>query len=214
MTVHDISPLISERIGVWPGDVPFRRTITCDQASGANIDLSAVHTTVHLGAHADAPNHYAPDGVGIAARSVEPYLGLCEVVSVDVERNGRIVPAMLPDAPRAPRVLFRTGTFPDPEAFNEDFAALSPELVDHLADHGVRLVGIDTPSVDPCHDAVLQSHKAIARRDLCILEGVVLGHVPPGLYHLVAPPLKLEGADASPVRALLVTLDDSTFRAP
>jgi len=214
MTVHDISPLISQRIAVWPGDVPFRRAVTCDQAGGANIDLSAIHTTVHLGAHADAPNHYVPDGVGIAARPVEPYLGLCEVVSVDVERNGRIVSAMLPHPPRAPRVLFRTGTFPDPEVFNEDFAALSSELVDFLADHHVRLVGIDTPSVDPCHDAVLHAHKAIARRDLCILEGVVLAHVPPGLYHLVAPPLKLEGADASPVRALLVTLDDSTFRAP
>ena len=91
---------------------------------------------------------------------------------------------------------------------------MSPELVDHLADHGVRLVGLDTPSVDLCHDQALLSHHAIARRDLCILEGVVLDQVPDGLYHLVAPPLMLLDADASPVRALLVTLDDSTFRAP
>jgi arylformamidase len=152
--------------------------------------------------------------VGIAARPVAPYLGLCEVMHVDVGRDERIVPAHLPHPPRAPRVLFRTGTFPDPDDFTEDFAALSPELVHHLADHGVGLVGLDTPSVDLCHDQALIAHHAIARRDLCILEGVVLDHVPAGLYHLVAPPLALEGADASPVRALLLTLDDATFRTP
>jgi len=212
--ILDISPLISPRIGVWPGDVPYQRKTTCAQAAGANIDLSSITTTVHLGAHADAPNHYVPDGVGISARPLTPYLGLCEVVQVDVGRNDRIGPQHLPHPPRAPRVLFRTGTFPNPEAFNEDFAALSPELVDHLAAFGVMLVGIDTPSVDPCNDQELLSHHAIARHDLCILEGVVLHDVAPGLYHLVAPPLPLEGADASPVRALLLTLDDATFRTP
>jgi arylformamidase len=191
-------------VAVWPGDVAFSREVACTIAGGANIDLSAIRTTVHVGAHADAPSHYALGGASIAERPLERYYGPCEVVHVDVGRGERILPRHLPGPARAPRVLLRTGTFPDPDHFNEDFAALSPELVEHLADQGVVLVGIDTPSVDLCHDKVLEAHTAVARRDLAVLEGVVLDAVAPGLYTLVALPLRLEGADASPVRAALV----------
>jgi len=199
----DISPPIDERIAVWPGDVPFRRELALSLDRGDNLTLSSIHTTVHLGAHTDAPNHYDKAGAGIAARPLERYFGACEVVAVDVGKGERIRPEHLPHPTSTPRVLFRTGTFPDPTRFDEDFAALSPELVDHLADHGVVLVGIDTPSVDPCHDRELRSHHAIARRDLAILEGVVLAHVEPGRYTLIALPLPLVGVDASPVRAVL-----------
>jgi arylformamidase len=126
-------------------------------------------------------------------------------VGVAIGKGERITPAHLGRPPRAPRILFRTGTFPNPDRFDEDFASLSPELVEFLADHGVVLVGLDTPSVDPCHDKTLEAHAAIARRDLAILEGVVLGHVPDGVYKLVAFPLRIAGADASPVRAVLVS---------
>lgn len=202
--IRDISPLVSERIGVWPGDVPFSRSISLSIATGANIDLSAIHTTVHLGAHTDAPSHYRADGEAMHERSLERYFGPCQVITVQVGRGERIGALGLPPI-TAPRVLFHTGTFPDPDDFNEDFAALSPELVHHLADQGVVLVGIDTPSVDPCHDEVLHSHNAIADRDLAILEGIVLTDVPDGIYLLCALPLRIEGADASPVRAVLVS---------
>ena len=204
----DISPVLSPRIAVWPGDTPYRRTVNVAIADGANIDLSEVTTTVHVGAHTDAPNHYAANGQGIHERPLDLYYGPCEVIAVSVGRNERITPAHLPVRSDLPaRVLFHTGTFPDPDRFNEDFAALSPELVDHLAAGGVRLVGIDTPSIDLCADAELLSHKAVARHDLAILEGIVLTHVRPGRYTLVALPLALEGADASPVRAALVPMD-------
>ena len=101
----------------------------------------------------------------------------------------------------------RANTFPDPDHFNEDFAALSPELVATLAEAGVRLIGIDTPSVDLFDDKALLSHTAIAEQDMAILEGVVLDHVPPGSYTLVALPLNLPGVDASPVRAVLLDVD-------
>jgi arylformamidase len=105
---------------------------------------------------------------------------------------------------QAPRVLFKTGSFPDPEHFNTDFCSLSPELVDHLAQAGVVLVGLDTPSVDPVDSKALQAHNAIYRADMAILEGVVLDAIAPGVYTLIALPLKIEGGDASPVRAVLV----------
>jgi len=203
-TILDISPLVSERIGVFPGDVPYRRTASLCIAGGANIDLSALQTTVHVGAHADAPSHYLAAGQDIAARPLELYYGRCQVIDVPVARNLRLLPQHVDCAIEAPRVLFKTGTFPDPDVFNEDFASLSPELVDWLHARGVRLVGIDTPSIDPCHDPVLESHQAVARHDMAILEGLVLAAVPAGVYTLIALPLRLDGADASPVRAVLV----------
>ena len=200
----DISPALHEGTAVWPGDVRLRREIALSIASGDHIDLSSITTTVHVGAHTDAPSHYAADGVDIASRSLDLYYGPCEVGRVAVERGQRIRPAHLLGPITSPRVLFYTGTFPDPNDFNNDFASLSPELVDHLADLGVVLVGIDTPSIDPFSSKALESHAAVARRDLAILEGVVLGHVAPGRYTLVALPLPLMGADASPVRAALL----------
>jgi arylformamidase len=185
--------------------VPLSQTWQCRIDEGSNLDLSAITTTVHVGAHTDAPRHYAGGGEDIAARSLTRYLGPCRVIDVAVGRGERIRPDHLGDTPLdVPRVLFRTGTFPDPESWNADFASLSPELVEHLADAGVVLVGIDTPSVDPFDDKVLLSHSAIARRDLAILEGIVLSAVTPGRYTLIALPLPLEGFDASPVRAVLV----------
>ena len=202
MAVIDISPTLHPGIAVWPGDVAYRRVVACAIAEGANVDLSSIRTTVHVGAHTDAPNHYHRDGVGIDGRDLELYYGPCEVLEVAVERGARIPPV---GPVRAPRVLFKTGTFPDPDDFNEDFAALSPELVEDLARQGVRLVGLDTPSIDPFSSQALESHQAVFANDLAILEGVVLDHVDPGLYTLIALPLKLRGADASPVRAVLVS---------
>jgi arylformamidase len=104
---------------------------------------------------------------------------------------------------RHPRVLIKTGTFPDPERWNPDFAAVSVELVEALAGRGVITIGIDTPSVDPQESKDLAAHKAILKHDMAILEGLVLRDVAPGEYELIALPLPLEGFDASPVRAVL-----------
>jgi arylformamidase len=101
-------------------------------------------------------------------------------------------------------VLIRTDSFPDPDAWNGDFNALSPELVDALHAEGVILVGIDTPSVDLADDKVLLSHRAIHAKDMAVLEGIVLSAVPDGLYTLIALPLKIRDADAAPTRAVLV----------
>lgn len=204
MSLIDISPPLHPGIGVWPGDTPMSRQVLVDFEGGGNLELSTLRSTVHLGAHADAPSHYAAGAPDIAGRALDRYFGPCEVVVVNVARGARIQPGDLPAPITAPRVLLRTGTFPDPDAFNEDFAALSPELVAHLHSQGVHLVGIDTPSVDPFSSKALESHQAIAERDMAVLEGLVLGHVEPGHYTLVALPLRLVGFDASPVRAALI----------
>ena len=214
MTLIDISPLVDASIAVWPGDTPYGRTINLDMAAGANLTLSDVRMTLHVGAHADAPSHYTASGQDIAARDLHYYVGPCNVVRIDNARGRRIVPDDL-DARSVttPRVLLRTGTFPDPRTWNEDFASLSPELVDWLHDRGVITVGIDTPSVDPFESKALEAHQALARHDMANLEGLVLDGVDDGEYELIALPLRLAGADGSPVRAVLrVTTEPSRTR--
>ena len=203
--IIDISPLVSPRTAVFPGDNAFSREVLLSIAGGANIDLSTIRTTVHVGAHADAPSHYQGGGDTIEMRALWRFYGPCQVVSVPDARGRRIVPADVTVPITAPRVLFHTGSMPDPNAWNDDFAALSPELIAWLHDEcGVHLVGIDTPSIDPPSSKGLESHGAVAARDMSIIEGLVLGDVAPSHYTLVAFPLKLEGADASPVRAVLL----------
>ncbi len=204
--IYDITPPISEQLAVWPGDTPPRREVLCAIERGDNITLSTLHATVHLGAHADAPNHYGHPAPGIDARSLDFYLGPCQVVHLPTPPRTRIEPERLPLPPRAPRLLIATGSFTDPQHFATDFAALSPELVEALHGHGVRLVGIDTPSVDLFDSKNLPAHHAFLRCDMAILEGLVLNDVPEGVYELIALPLKLVGFDASPVRAVLRTL--------
>jgi arylformamidase len=208
-TIYDITPPVTERMGVWPGDTAVSREMLCDMKKGANITLSTIRATVHLGAHADGPNHYTRDGMGIGDRRLEYYLGPCVLLDADVQRGQRVrvedvrLPAKGNGRVTQPRVLIRTGTFPDPEKWNADFAALSPELIDWLAGQGVMTVGIDTPSVDLQDSKDLPSHAAFARHDMAILEGLALAGIPAGVYELIALPLRLVGFDASPVRAVL-----------
>jgi arylformamidase len=210
MKLIDISPEIHAGLAVFPGDVPFARAVSLDMTRGDHLTLSSLSATLHIGAHADAPGHYVADGDDIAARPLDLYAGECEVVFVENAENRRILPADLPDRPSWPeRVLFRTDTFTDPSRWTDRFASLSPELVDHLAGRGVRLVGIDTPSVDPADSKLLESHQAIARHDMAILEGLVLSHVAPGRYELLALPLKIRGGDAAPCRAALRAIPQS-----
>ena len=204
--VFDITPPITDRLKVWPGDTPPSREVLCDLRRGDNITLSTLRATVHLGAHADAPSHYGADAPTIETRNLDYYLGPCQVVRIAASHGVRITPEMVQTPITTERVLIATGTFPDPEHFNTDFAALCPELVERLHEQGVKLIGIDTPSVDLFDSKDLPAHKAFFRHDMAILEGLVLAEVPDGLYELIALPLRLEGFDASPVRAVLRTM--------
>lgn len=204
--LYDITPAISPRLAVWPGDTPLSQRILQDLGAGDSVTLSTIEATVHLGAHADAPSHYQRGAPTIDAVELDRYLGPCQVIRAAPKRGERIIAAHLEgglDAVTEHRVLIATGTFPRPEAWNTDFAAPAPELIDQLADRGVRLVGLDTPSMDLFDSKDLPAHKRCLARGVAILEGLVLDGVAPGRYELIALPLKLEGFDASPVRAVL-----------
>jgi arylformamidase len=200
--IWDITPVITPELAVFPGDVAFSRNVSMDFPRD-HLALSSITTTLHLGAHADSSSHYHEAGKGVDQRPLTHYLGACQVIEVKLPRGARILPEHIGEV-TAPRVLFKTLSFPDPQCWNGDFNSLSPELIDYLAARKVVTVGIDTPSVDPADSKELESHQALFRHDVAVLEGIVLGHVSPGLYTLVALPLPLKDADASPVRAILL----------
>ena len=205
-TIIDISPRLDPSLAVWPGDAPLSREVLLDLAWGDAVTLSTMKGTVHLGAHADAPSHYDAHGTAIADRPLDLYIGPCQVMRIPAAQGSRIGIDELTGPIRAERLLIATGTYPSPSHFTGDFAGLDPALVDHLHERGVRLIGVDTPSVDLFSSRELETHRAILAHDMAILEGLVLDHVPEGLYELIALPLALVGFDASPVRAVLRSL--------
>ena len=202
----DLSPPITPELAVFPGDTPPTREVLMDMERGDHLTLSTLRTTVHLGSHADGMNHYGtgPAAPAIDAMDLAHFIGPCRVIRVDSEPGRRITVADLGQAPiDQPRILLATGSYPDPTRWSESFNGLEPSLVDHLADHGVITVGIDTPSVDPATAKVLEAHHRFLARGVAIVEGLVLAGVAPGVYEFIALPLRLAGFDASPVRAVL-----------
>jgi arylformamidase len=226
--VWDISPAISPDTPVFPGDTPYSQQWTAQIGPGCPVNVSAITMSAHLGAHADAPLHYSAAGGAADARPIgavplDPFIGPCRVIHVIADQRGPRLPHLItPDDLRAavadaasspplsplpvpPRVLVRTYA-KAPVVWDPQFAAFAPETIAWLASLGVTLVGIDTPSVDPADSKTLDSHQALLRHDMRVLENLVLDDVAPGDYELIALPLKLTGADASPVRAILRSL--------
>jgi arylformamidase len=202
--MHDISPSLAPDLAVFPGDTPLSREVSRDTARGDTLTLSALRATVHLGAHADAPSHYGHGAPTMDQVDLARYIGPCRVLRVTASRGRRLAIADLENHDvRTERLLIATGTYPDPSTFTPDFAGLEPVLVDWLHAHGVRLVGVDTPSVDDANDESLVAHRRFLANGMLILEGLRLDDVPPGDYELIALPLKLVGFDGSPVRAIL-----------
>jgi arylformamidase len=208
--LYDLSPTIRTGYPVWPGDTPFDWRLTASLAGGDAVNLSAITSTPHVGSHVDAPFHTEARGETVAGLSLDPFLGPCRVLKVPpVPRlEPRHVEGLDWAGPAGPRrLLLKTESAGDRRSFQERFSALSPELAALLAERGLLLLGMDTPSVDPFGSRTLDAHHALLRGGVAILEGLLLDGVPEGVYELIALPLKLEGLDASPVRAVLRTLE-------
>lgn len=201
----DISPRIHAGLPVWPGDTPFQAAANWEISEQCPVLVSKMTMTTHLGAHCDAPAHYLKNGAGIDQVALEPYLGPCRVIHCIGQSLVR--PEHVSHALTAlpPRVLLRTYAL-SPQEWDSNFAAVAADTIDLLSKHGVTLIGIDTPSLDPQQSKTMDAHHAVARAGMSILEGIVLDAVAAGDYELIALPLKFAGMDASPVRAVLRSL--------
>ncbi|KWV92920.1 arylformamidase [Erythrobacter sp. YT30] len=202
--IWDISQRLSARTPLWPGEPDLVVSRHASIGPNCPVNIGAISLPLHSGTHADAPLHYSDDGAASADSPLDAYIGPCVVA--DVRRAGSQIEEADCDweaIGSASRVLFRTyESFPH-DVWEENFKAISPEVVARLRENGSVLIGTDTPSLDPQNSKTMDAHHEVLRGDMRILEGLVLDDVPEGTYELIALPLAIEGADASPVRAIL-----------
>ena len=207
----DISPPVQPGSPVFPGDAAFDLRWACSLSADCPVNVSTLTLSPHTGAHADAPLHYSTDGAAVGALDLSPFLGRCRVVHAiacgPLIEWRHLAHALGdgwadPSDTMPPRLLVRTYARA-PTAWDPQLAGYAPDTIERLADLGLQLIGIDTASIDPADSKALPSHQVIRRRGLRVLENLVLDEVPEGDYELIALPLKLMTADASPVRAVL-----------
>ena len=204
LRLWDISPPVHAGAPVFPGDAAFSSVWATRIGPGCPVNVSTLTLSPHTGAHADAPLHYDDAGAAIGNVDLHPYLGRCRVIHAIHARplvTWQHLAHAVHDLP--PRVLVRTCLQAPVAQWDADMAAYAPDTIERLADLGVLLVGIDSASIDPADSKGLPSHQVIRRRNLRVLENLLLDDVPEGDYELIALPLKLTTADASPVRAVL-----------
>jgi arylformamidase len=200
--IIDISRPLSGDTACWPGDTPFAFQLEWKISDGASVNVGSVRTSVHTATHCDASFHFDNHGMPVDQLSLGVFCGPAWVIDVrGVQRWGSRLDAI--DFSETPRVLFRTGGWPETTRFPDAIPVMEPELPARLVARGVVLIGVDLPSVDPLDSKTLDIHHALGRAGIVILEGLWLEEVPEGRYDLAALPLKIVGADGSPVRAAL-----------
>ena len=196
MRILDISPLITEASPVYPGDAPLSLSFV----RSPEVCVGTLTMSAHLGAHVDAPQHLNRPG-DVSEIDLKELIGSCQVI--ESIGNKVITAEDLPSKLYAQRVLIKTG-FKMPGSWSEDFSYLSTDAVAFLIEQGVKVIGIDTPSIDPAEDEKLPSHVLAIDAGILILENLELSAVQAGEYELIALPLKIKGLEASPVRAVLI----------
>ncbi len=202
--IFDITPAIRPGMAVFPGDAPYRAAKTSEISDDCPVNVGEFSMSCHCGAHADAPLHYDRNGLAIDQLDLADFIGPARVIDVrgpEALCPPHVLAPHVRDCP--PRLLLRLVDRTDPMVWPEGFRALAPETMTLLADCGVKLIGVDVPSVDPETSTELPSHGIARSRDMRILENLALSAVESGDYELIALPMKLEGLDAAPVRAVL-----------
>ena len=204
MEIFDISKTLKEGLAVWAGDPEFRLNPVQRIQEGQSSNVLAINMGTHTGTHIDAPLHVDDSGSDVAGISILPFMGPARVAAIPAEKCIGASDLFSLDWRGVKRILFKTRASGIPENFfDRDFAYLSEEASEFLAKKKILLIGTDAPSVDPFESTELRSHKVLLGSGAAILEGIRLGNVPDGDYNLVCLPLKLAGADGSPVRAIL-----------
>ena len=199
----DISQLLHNGIAEFPGDTPFSYEVAFSKEETGSANIGKLTSSTHIGTHIDAPFHFDNNGKRVIDLPIDLYIGRARVI--DVTGVGKVGRAELEeiDFGDAERILLKTGSHKDPNVFPKNFTVLHEDIGPLLKERGVRLIGIDTPSVDPEESKLLKAHHSLHENGVMILENIVLDTVDPGDYELIALPLPLAEGDGSPVRAVL-----------
>jgi arylformamidase len=208
MHTYDISLTISPKMPTWPGDpkVVLERFEKMEEGSLANI--TRIEMSVHTGTHVDAPYHFVSDGKSVERMPLRTLTGRAYVLDlpeVDQITAKIIERSELP--PRTRRLLFKTRNSNywahNEVDFQEDFVGICEDAAEYLVKRGVKLVGVDYLSVAPFHQPK-PTHEIFLKAGVVVVEGLDLSAVTQGRYTLYCLPLKLDGSDGAPARAILV----------
>ena len=212
MKLWDISRTLSNDLAEWPGDEPCRFRLTREKTKGASVNLGAISMSLHNGTHADARFHFDADGESIEKASLQTYLGRATVVDLwqafldSKEKHLITIEDLRPSAEAiaaTSRILVKTGRWTDSTVFPKQIPVIAADIPAWLQKNGVKLLGLDLPSVDEIDSKSLQNHHALAHAGIAIIESLDLSNVASGIYHLAALPLKIAGGDGAPMRAIL-----------
>jgi arylformamidase len=212
MKIWDISRTLTNDFAQWPGDEPFHYRLTNQMSEGATVNLGAVSMSVHNGTHADARLHFDPTGESMEKASLDLYFGRAAVTDLaqsfiqSKDKHLITLEDLRPhaeDIASTSRLLIKTGRWTDSTVFPHRIPVIAADVPAWLQKNGVKLLGVDLPSVDEIDSKSLQNHHALARAGIAILESLDLGEVATGVYNLSALPLKITGSDGAPLRAIL-----------
>jgi arylformamidase len=212
MKLWDISRTLSNDLAEWPGDEPCRFRLTREKTKGASVNLGAISMSLHNGTHADARFHFDADGESIEKASLQTYLGRATVVDLwqafldSKEKHLITIEDLRPSAEAiaaTSRILVKTGRWTDSTVFPKQIPVIAADVPAWLQKNGVKLLGLDLPSVDEIDSKSLQNHHALAHAGIAIIESLDLSNVASGIYQLAALPLKIAGGDGAPMRAIL-----------
>lgn len=205
----DISQPFTKETGHWPGDVPFSYSLSLTKEQTGSVNIGKITTSLHTGTHVDAPFHFDSTGKTIEQLPLDPFIGVARMV--DVSQKEHIEPKDLYDVSfqGVKQILLKTSLPNNPNRFPDTIPALDESLATFLKEQGIQLIGVDLPSVDAPTSKTLLTHHAFHQSGIHILENVMLDHVEEGLYELVALPLAIQGADGSPVRAVIKKIQES-----
>ncbi|WP_226619520.1 arylformamidase [Cytobacillus firmus] len=199
----DISQPLTNSIAHWPGDTPFSYETAFTKEQTGSVNIGRITTSLHTGTHVDAPFHFNDEGEKILDLDIELYIGPARVI--DVSGYEKVDSEVLKkfDLEGTERVLLRTSVPNDSEVFPNRIPELKEDMADYLGSKGVRLLGVDVPSVDQLDSKEMETHHALYRNGIHILENIMLDEVEEGNYELIALPLPIKDGDGSPVRAVI-----------
>ncbi|UYX55032.1 arylformamidase [Bacillus thuringiensis] len=199
----DISQPLNNDIATWPGDTPFSYEVSWSKEDSGSVNVGKLTMSIHTGTHIDAPFHFDNDGKKVLDLDIQVYVGAARVIDVSgLESIGKKELERF-NLEGVERLLLRTSSHGKAQEFPEKTPYLRADIAPFLSDKGIRLIGVDVPSVDPLDDKELAAHHQLFKHGIHILENVVLEHVADGDYELIALPLALTDADGSPVRAVI-----------
>ena len=204
MRLRDISIPLSAGMPEWPGDTPYSCGWAGTIANGSSVNVSTITSSPHVGTHADAPLHVRDGWPGSHELPLEAFYGPAIVIDISAESGELSFDVIEPlISAGIERLLLKTGRTIAAGSFPDDWPTVSEPCARALLGRGLRLLGVDAPSVDARESKSLPVHKMLFSDNACILENLDLRRTPPGIYELMAFPLKVMSLDAAPVRAKL-----------